>query len=417
MAVISQTSTLRYRGSTKSLPDVARELGVGAVVEGSVVREGSQLRITVQLIDAARDTHLWGETYRRDAEGLLAAQGDLARDIAQAIRLELTGEASPSGEAARAVDPRVRAAYLKGRYFMSFGTEDGRSRALTFFEEGLGIDPAHAPSHAGLADYYILTDAMSTAVAIPRARAAAERAVALDPMLADAHASLAFLHYYGDWDWAAAEREFVRALDINPAHTRACRWYGQFLAALGRPAEASRQIERVMGLDPISLEAHASAAQVWLHTRQVDRLLDQGRRILELHPRAPLGYEHTASAHLLNGEHAHALDAVQRGLALSNGDPLFVAFLGLVQGASRRPAEARAALDELHRLAGRTFVSPFLLAITHLSAGDRAGALEWLERGHEERDAYLVFLKASPWVDPLRSEPRFRALVQKMRFP
>jgi TolB-like protein len=154
LSVISQTSSLRYRGTTKSLPEIARELGVGAVVEGSVVREGSQLRITVQLIDAARDTHLWADTYRRDAEDLLATQGDLAREIARAIRLELTGlESAPSG-ASRAVDPRVRQAYLKGRYFMSLGTEDGRARALTFFEEAVALDADHAPSHAGVADYF-----------------------------------------------------------------------------------------------------------------------------------------------------------------------------------------------------------------------------------------------------------------------
>jgi TolB-like protein/DNA-binding winged helix-turn-helix (wHTH) protein/Flp pilus assembly protein TadD len=414
--VISQTSALRYRGTTKSLPEIARELGAGTIVEGSVVREGEQVRITVQLVDARDDTHRWTETYRKDVDGLLAAQGDLAREMARAIRRELTGETTAQA-AARAVDPRVREAHLKGRYFISQGTEDGFSRALSFFEEALAIDPAHAPSHSGIADYYILTDSMAPDRAIPRARVAAERALALDPALADAHASLAFLRYYGDWDWVSAERAFVRALDLNPNHTRARRWYGQYLAAMGRSAEAERQVQRVMELDPVSLAAHGSAAQVWLHTKHVDRLLDQGRRILELNAHVPLGYEHIASAHVLRGDHAAALTAVERGLALSARDPLFVTFLGVVQGAMGRSAAAQAALSELRDVAGRRFVPPFLLAMGHLSAGDRDGALTWLERGYEQRDLYLVFLKASPWMDPLRAEARFQALLQRMRFP
>jgi TolB-like protein/DNA-binding winged helix-turn-helix (wHTH) protein/tetratricopeptide (TPR) repeat protein len=415
--VISQTSSVRYRGTTKSLPEIARELGAAAVIEGSIVREGDQVRITVQLIDPGRDAHLWTDTFRRDAGSVMVTQAELAREVARSIRLELTGEPAPAAEAARTVDPRVREAHLKGRYFMSLGTEEGRSRALTFFEEALTIDPDHAPTHSGVADYYILTDSMSTAAAIPRARAAAERAIKLDPTLVDAHVSLGFLHYYGGWDWPSAERAFVTALDLDPNHARGRRWYGQFLAAMGRGAEAAQHVRRALELDPVSLATHGSAAQVWLHTRDVDRLLEQGHRILELNPGAPLGYEHVGSAHLLKGDHAQALEQFERGLELSKRDVLFLAFLAVTRGAAGETSAARVALDELNTVAGKTFVPPFLLAMGHLGTGDREGALQWLERGYEERDAYLVFVNASPWMDPLRSDARFEALVRRLRFP
>ena len=415
--VISQTSSLRYRGTDKSLPEIARELGVGAVVEGSVVREGGDLRITVQLIAPERDTHLWADTFRRDADGILGAHGDLARSVARTIRRELTGDAPARVVEERAADPRVREAYLKGRYFMSLATEDGRSRALRFFEEAIAIDPRHAESHAGVADYYIVTDAMPTEVAIPRARAAAERALALDPDLADAHVTLAFLHYYGDWDWAAAERQFVRALDLRTTHTRGRRWYAQFLAAMGRATEATGEAERALALDPVSLNAQNSAAQVWLHTRQVDRLLEQGRHILELHPHNAAAHEHIAAAHMLRGEDAEAVAAIEQGRARSDGDPLFVAFLAFAHGLAGRTTEARVARDELQRVADRGFVPPFLLAMAHLGAGDREAALTALELGYQERDSYLVFLRASPWMDTLRREPRFETIVRSLSFP
>jgi adenylate cyclase len=260
--VISQTSALRYRGTDKALPQIARELGVGTVVEGSVVREGDQVRITVQLIHAARDTHVWANSYRRDGGSILATHGEVAREAAREIRMRLAPhEPAPAGPS-RAIDPAVREAYLKGRYFMSQGTEAARARALAFFEEALALDPGHA----------------------------------------DAHVTLALLHYYGDWDWASAERRFETALDLGPRHTLGRRRYGMFLAAMGRSAEATVHVRQALELDPVSLRAHDSAGQVWLHARHADRLLEQGRRILELAPHAEQGFEHLAAAHTLRSE-------------------------------------------------------------------------------------------------------------------
>jgi TolB-like protein/DNA-binding winged helix-turn-helix (wHTH) protein/Tfp pilus assembly protein PilF len=415
--VISQTSALRYRGTDKALPQIARELGVGAVVEGSVVREGDQVRITVQLIHAARDTHLWADSYRRDGGSILATHGEVAREAAREIRRRLVTDAPAPPGPSRGVDPAVREAHLKGRYFMSQGTEAARARALAFFEEALALDPGHAPTHAGVADYYILTDAIAPDVAVPRAKAHAERALELDPSLVDAHVTLALLHYYGDWDWASAERRFETALDLDPRHTRGRRRYGMFLAAMGRSAEATVHVRQALELDPVSVRAHDSAGQVWLHARHADRLLEQGRRILELAPRADQGFEHLAAAHVLRWEYDQAFDAVQQGLAASGRAPVFIMLLAWVEGARGREVEARAAVEELERAATDGFVPPFLLAAAHLGAGDPHVALDWLEKGYDSRDAYLVFLKASPWMDPLRSEPRFQALLQRMRFP
>jgi TolB-like protein/DNA-binding winged helix-turn-helix (wHTH) protein/Tfp pilus assembly protein PilF len=418
LKVISQTSTLRYRGTRKPLPDIARELGVDAVIEGSVVHEGERVRITVQLIDAASDTHLWSESYRHDSSGILAAQGELARSVVRSIHARLTNAPPPdTSRPERAVDPRVREAHLKGRFFLSQGTEVGRTRARAFFEEALALDPEHAPSHAGMADYYILTDSLPADVAEPGARTHVRRALDLDDTLADAHASRGFLHYYAGWDWAAAERDLRRALDLDPGHTRARRWYAMYLAAMGRHGEARTHIQQVLDLDPVSLQALDSAAQLWLHARDADSLLEQSRRILELHPSSPQGYEHQAAAHMLRGDFAGAIAPIAEGLRLSGRAPLFLMLQAQVHGALGDAAIVREVQDELLRASGAGFVPPFLVAAAWLGSGDHDKALDWLESGYDGRDAYLVFINASPWMDALRPHRRYQELLRRMNFP
>jgi TolB-like protein/DNA-binding winged helix-turn-helix (wHTH) protein/tetratricopeptide (TPR) repeat protein len=418
LRVISQTSTLRYRDARKPLPEIARELRVDAVIEGSVVREGNQVRITVQLIDAASDMHVWSDSSRHDAAGVLAAQAELARSVSGAIhaQLALAPPATPPLPA-RPIDPRVREAHLKGRYFLNHVTEEDRTRALAFFQQALAIDPAHAPSHAGAADYYILTDSLPPTVAVPRAREHVTKALELDDTLADAHASLGFLHYYADWDWASAERELRRALELDPGHTRARRWYAMYLAAMGRHTDAREQIGLVLDVDPVSLATLDSAAQVWLHGRDAGRLIEQSDRILELHPSSALVYEHQASARILTGDLEGALESLAEGLRLTGRDPLFLMLLAHAQGALGDTAGARRTQDEIIQAGRDGFVPPFLLAAAHLGSRDVDAALEWLERGYDARDSYLVFVNASPWLDHLRGNPRFDALLRRMTFP
>ena len=417
LRVISQTSVHSYRANRKPLPQIARELGVSTIVEGSVVGEGAQVRITVQLIEASSDTHLLTRVYRRDAKEILATHDEVARIAASEIRALLTDAPPVASSASTAVDPRVREALLKGRFFLNQGTEPSRLRARTFFEEALAIDPGHAPSHAGAADFYILTDSLPSQVAIPKARTHALRAIELDPSLADAHTSLAYLYYYGDWNWEAAEQAFRRALDLDPAHVHARRRYGMFLSAMGRHDRAIEQLQQVLEMDPLSMPALDSAAQVWLHARNPERLLQQGRKILELSPSSPQAYEHEAAARVLMKDYGAALTAAITGLARSNGDPLFLVLKAYIEGALGDRAASRRTLAELRERAAKNFISPFLVAIACIGAGEIDEALTWLERGYASRDTYLVFLRSSPFMDPIRQDPRFQDVLRRMKFP
>lgn len=416
LRVISQTSASRYRTVDKRLPEIARDLRVGAVVEGSLVREGEQLRVTMQLIDAARDTHLWAESYRVGADEFVRTQGALARSVANEIGTILTGVRRSVPAPAVAPDPAVQDLYLKGRYFMSLGTETGRQQARAFFERALARDPEYAPLHEALATYYILTDAMPADAAVPRARLHADRALALDETSADAHTTLAFLEYYGGWNWSAAEAHFRRALALNPFDTRRQRWYAMYLAAVGRHDEAAVVIDQVLEVDPVSLVALDSAAQVWLHGRRADRLIDVGLRLRALSPGSPLGHEALAGAHVLQEDYVAARDALEEGLRVSDRAPVFVAISAIVHGALGQHDVADAARQELVMRSEQGFIPPFLVAMAHVGARDLPSALATLEHGYKTRDAYLVFLHSSPWMDPLRDEPRFQALVGSMAF-
>jgi TolB-like protein/Tfp pilus assembly protein PilF len=417
LRVISQTSALRYRNANMRLPDIARELGVGAIVEGSLVREGDRIRVTVQLIDAAQDEHLWAETVRVNPAEVSRAQGAVARRIAAAIGAVLTGQAPQAVGPARESNSAADDLLWQGRYLMSLGTEAGREQALALFNDALGKDADHAPLHAALADYYVLTDSMPTTSAIPRARHHVERALALDPALAEAHVTLGFIRYYGEWNWSEAEEQFRRALALNPTLTRARRWHAMFLAAMGRCDQARREIEQALDVDPVSLHSLDSAAQVYFHCRSADRLAATAQRLRAISPGSPLGYEALAGTSVLRADYPAALDAALQGLRLSDGDALFVAIAAFTEGALGRRDAARARARELAEKSETSFIPPFLIAIAHVGAGDRELALDALEHGSRERDAYLVFLKASPWMDSLRDDPRYQAVLRRMNFP
>jgi TolB-like protein/DNA-binding winged helix-turn-helix (wHTH) protein/Tfp pilus assembly protein PilF len=417
LKVISQTSALQYTATTKPLKQIARELGVGAVVEGSVVREGDQVRITVQLIDAATDTHLWAETYRREAAGVLAVQGALARSMVEEIRPRLTGRSAATDTAQREPDPLVREAYLKGRYFMRSGSEEDMSRARDYLEQAVAADPDYAAAYAGLADYYTLTDSLPPAEAFDQARAYARKALALESDLADAHASLGYVYYYGDWNWAEAEREFLRAVRLDPNNSRARRRYGRFLGTMGRHSEASDQMDRALVLDPLSTSTHADAAVQWFHSRRFPRMIEEANKIRELDPRDNRAYEHTAIAYLHTGQHEAARAAAKHGRALSPREPLFVLLAAIAEARLGRHREAADTLGVLEAMSRETYVPPLFLAVAYEHLGRRDQALEKLEDAYDAHDPYLVLLRTSPWFDPLHGDQRFEDLLRRMKFP
>jgi TolB-like protein/DNA-binding winged helix-turn-helix (wHTH) protein/Tfp pilus assembly protein PilF len=415
LKVISQTSASQYQRVSKAVPQIARELGVAGVVEGSVVREGETLRIAVQLIDAATDRRIWTGTYVREARNLPRMQREVASAVARALRVQVvppTAHAAPA-----AVDLEVHEAYLRGRFALGLGTEAERAGAVSHFERAVAIDPRHAPSYAGLANYYTATDSLPANVAMPKARAYARRALELDGTLPDAHASLAYIHYYADWDWQAAEARFLRALEGDPGNSRTRRWYAMYLSTMGRHSEAIEQAQRALDADPLSVRAHDAAALVWIHARRTDRALDAGRNILTLSPENPVGFEHLAIASLLGKDYIRAMDMIHRGLAVSEGDPLFLTLRAHLHGVLGQRAEMQATLDELTDKARTGFVPPTFFAVAWLGLNDRETAVSRLEDAFQIRDPYLVLLKVSPWFDQLRDVPRFQELVQRMSFP
>lgn len=417
LKVISQTSALQYTAVAKPLKQIADELGVGAVVEGSVVREGEQVRITVQLIDAASDTHLWTETYRREADSVLADQGALARSMVTEIRARLTGHSAATVTTQREPDPLVREMYLKGRYFMRSGSEEDMSRARGYLEQAVEADPKYAAAYAGLADYYTLTDSLPPAEAFARALTYARQALALESELAAAHSSLAYVHYYGDWDWPAAEREFLRAIELDPNDSRARRRYARFLGTMARHSEASGHMNRALMLDPLSTSTHADAAVQWFHSRQFARMIEEANKIRELDPGDARAYEHLAIALLHTGRHEEAQAAADQGGALEPRAPLFVMLTAIAHGRLGRDREAVASLKALETIGRESYVPPTFLAVAYAQLGRRDEAFEQLEAAYDGHDPYLVLVRASPWFDPLRGERRFEDLLGRMKFP
>jgi TolB-like protein/Flp pilus assembly protein TadD len=417
LKVISQTSVLQYKDKRKPLPEIARELGVGAIVEGSVVNEGGQVRITVQLIDARSDTHLWAQTYRRETGSILALQGDLAQSIAGEIQVRLAGKAASPLPASRPVEAPAREAYLKGSYFLQRRGEESMGRAREYFEQAIAADPHYARAHAGLADYYTLTDSMPPSVAFPKAKAYARKALELDGNLADAHVSLAYVSYYGDWNWIEAEREFRRAIELDPNHAQARYWFGRFLGTMGRKEEATEQMQRALSLDPLSITAHDSAAMLWFNTRQFERMLEQGNRIHELEPRDYRTYEHLTVAYLHTARYEQAFSAAQQGLALLPQEPLFVLFLAIVESRRGRAREATKTFRLLESMDREGHVPDVFLAIGAAQLGRKDQAMEHLQIAHRNRDPYMVLLKTIPWFDPIRDDPRYQGLLRRLNFP
>ena len=417
LRVISQTSSLQYKDARKPLPVIAKELGVDVVVEGSVQREGNRIRITVQLIEAATDSHLWAETYERDIGSVLTAVDDVVRAVVQRIPIQVARPDGVRHTASRPVDPRVAEAYLKGRYYLGRGTEAGFLRAVTFFEQALQLDRSHALSHSGLADYYTVTDALSPEVATAKARFHASEALELDGTLPDPHASLAFLHFYYDWNWGEAEREFRRALEIDPGHARAHRWYGLFLSAMGRPAGALDQVQAALAVDPIAIVNHDAAGAVRFNARQFADVVAIGRSIQELNAFDARGYEHLAGGSFQLQNPAEALAYAEKGLELAGSGIGLELIRNLSLGRLGRIADAERALAELERKSRQQYVSRVLLGLHHAHLGRHERALDYLEQALADRDPYLVLIKVSPWFDSLRADPRFQRLRDRLKFP
>lgn len=415
LRVISPTSVTRYAQSHQSASEIAAQLHVDAVVKGSVMSSGGRVRITAQLIQASTDKLLWAQAYDGSLADVLGLQEEVARAIAGEVKVSLTPDEQTRLGSARAVNPAAHEAYLEGSY-LNKGTSEQQRKAREYFEQAIGIDPNYAPAYAGLAGYYWSRTDVPPGVSMPDARRYALKALDLDPALADAHVELALIHFYADWDWPAAEKEFKRALGLSPSDAEAHRTYSYFLAAMGRDTEALDESRHAQQLDPLSIWTQITAGYVFYFTRHDDEAIAQCHNALEIDPNSAGAYDCLGSSYLAVAKYGPAIEAALKASQLSSDDPSRLVGLGRAYALAGKKSDALNVLAQLDRLSHSTYVPPYFFASIYAALGQRNDAFSWLNRAFNQRDSYLAWLKVDSAVDPLRSDPRFVSLLREVGF-
>jgi serine/threonine-protein kinase len=420
LRVTSRGSTTQFRGRQRPpTPEIARTLGVDAIVEGSVTRSGDRVRINAQLIDARADRHLWAETFERRSSDVLTLQAELASAIASAINVRLTPGEQSRLASAPSVDPAAHDAYLRGRFFFNRPSDENLERAIAQFEAAVKLNPTFAPAYSGLSDAYTWAafneGFIRAADAKPRARATAERAVALDSLSAEAHTSLAVFKAWFDYDWVGSEREFRRAIALNRNYAFAHDQFGLMLALVGRFDEAIAEGKQAMALDPLSPSLLIDHLAAFLYQGNAARARELARNAAELDPTFFFPATEEGILALQTGDYPAAIAALERSRKLG-APPFTTAYLAYAYGKAGDRARAMALLEELRRISPGGEPAPFNLALVHLGLGDRQRALDELEQAYAASSQSLVWLKIDRIYDPLRSEPRFVALMRKLHF-
>ena len=423
LRVVSRTSVMRYKRTQKPLPEIAKELNVDAIVEGSVQRVGNRVRITAQLIRAATDQHLWAEAYERDLRDVLVLQDEVARNIAQQVRVKLTPEENIRLSSGRPVDPEAYQLYVKGRYFWAKRNQESFNRAISYFREAIDRDPSYAAPYSGLADCYVLFGSSfdvgghPPSEVQPKAKAAALKALELDSSLADAHNSLAYVKLNYDWDWSGAEAEFKRSLELNPGYAHGHHWYAHLLFSSGRRDEALAESTRSLELDPLSPILVVHLGWHYLYTRQHDRALDQLAKALELEPSYALAHWYRGLAYEEKKMYPEALRELTKTKDLLPGNLAVQSDIGHVYAVSGNKSEAEKTIARLKQESTRTYVNLYELALIYIGLGQDDQAFDWLEKAYRERSDQLIYLKVDPRLDPIRSDSRFADLVRRVGIP
>ncbi len=419
LRVISRGSAMQFKGKQRPpTPEIARKLNVDAIVEGSVLRAGDKVRITAQLIDARSDRHLWAKSFERSSRDVLALQDELASAIAREIHVQLTPAEQSRLTRAQSVNPEAYDAYLKGRYYFNRPSDENLKSAIARFEEAIALDPSFAPAHSGLSDAYLWAGYnegfLTASEARPKAKAAAEKAIQLDDQSAEGHASLGTFKLFYEYDWAGSEREFRRAFALNPNYAFAHDQFGLGLAFQGRFDEAIAEGRRAVELDPLSPQVPVDLTIALAWQGQYQAAKEQTRRAAELDPTYFFSPFEDGWIDLQAGKVKDAIPQFQKAKAMES--PAFVsAWLAYAYGASGNRARALAELEELKKLSLRGSVTAFNMALVSLGSGDHARALSYLEQAYASDTQWLGWLKNDRVFDPLRSEPRFIALMKKLR--
>ena len=416
LKVTSHTSVMRFKDTKISVPEIAKTLGVDAVVEGSVIREGSRIRVSAQLIRAATDTHLWSETYDREISDALTLESELAQSIAEKVRVTVTGEEQQRLTAARTVAPEVYESYLKGKYANDEGGRAGWEQSVVYFNDALAKDPTFAPAYVGLAEAYTwmgtVAAGVSPAETRPKVMSAARKAIELDPDLAEAHVMLAN-SLQEQWQWAAAETEYKRALELQPNNASAHSWYALWLSCQGRTDEAVDSVRRARELDPVSVSG-ASVAWILFQSHRFDEALREARDALAVRPDDVGALTTMGFALLGKGQAEAAIPVLEKADALSKGSP---ATEGILVRAYARAGRREDALRLLAKLKARREAGYFpagAFVNAYLGLGDKEQAFVWLEQAYKEQSNILQFVKTHPFFDPIRSDPRFVEMERRV---
>ncbi len=420
LRVISRTSVMHYKGGKQTVPQIGRELGVDAVIEGTVEREKNRVRIRVQVIEAASDRHLWARSYDYELKDVLVLQSTAAHDIATEIQGRVVQRPDfARSTSARTVQPDAYEAYLKGRFFWNQRTEAGLNKSIEFFQDAIAKDPAFAAAYAGLAGSYSLlgSESLPPEIARAKARAAASKALELDPASAEGHAELGLIEFYYDWNWAQAEQEFQRAIELNPSYATTHQWYSHYLRAMGRLPEALQQAQQAQQLDPLSLSINTTLAARYRDLRDFKQALEVVQRTLELDPNFAPGHELLASVYEQQGDFQADITELQKASALSKDNPTSLAHLGRAYALSGNHDEARKIAEQLQRTARQHYVPAWDMAVLFASMGDADTAFRWLEGSYTKRESQMPFLKVDYRIDPLRADPRFQNMLRRVKLP
>ncbi len=417
LKVVSCLSTQRFKSSPDDLPAIAKELGVANVLQGSVQRSPDAVRVNVQLVGAETDTHLWADTFDRKLTDVFQIESDIAKTIAEKLQAKLTGSEERAISMQPTADVEAHQLYLKGRYLWNRRTAENLEKALNYFQQAADKDPNYALAYSGIADTCALFSVYGAGAPqeyLPRAKAAAEKAVELDDSLAEAHASLGLV-YDSYFRSAESAREFDRSIQLDPNYATAHHWYGRLtLVMQGKLDHALVEVKRAYELDPVSPIIHTDVGAVYLMARRYDEAIEQLRGTVQMDPEFYWAHRFLGMALDLKGDTTGALAEFTKAFQL-NDDPAGLGFIGHAQARMGHEKEARARLDQMNDAAKRRYVAPYAFALIHLALGDKDQALDWLEKAAQERGlTYFNFIKVDPFLDPLRGDPRFEAVMQKV---
>lgn len=417
--VIARTSSMAYRGTRKTAGEIGGELGASYLVESTVRRDAQQVRITAKLIRVKDQVQVWNNTYELEPSGLLRVQ----QEIGAAIARQVGGELSPQAEQAlirSTRDPDAHDLYLRSRYYWYQRTPESMRKSVEYLEAAIQKDPSYALAHAGLADTYVVQAVITWAN--PRdhwdkARIATEKALSLDPNLAEAHTAKAMASFFMAWDWAAAERSFQRAIELNPNYAIAHQFYAHFLSNARRHDEAIAKIQKAREIDPLSPMMHTFAGGIFVMGRRYSDALPPIQQALAIDPDFFPTHSVLGFLYQQTGKPDAAIEEYRKAYRLSGGNIVQLAYQGFVLGQMGRRAEAEQIITTMNQIAQSRFVPPFAFALVYAGLGDREAAFQWLEKAYEVRDVGLVFLPADPKWDSLRSDKRFQSLLRRCRFP